>query len=343
MTTKGIAALTLLVASGESWIVSHTGTSVSLAPPMSSSPAPILSASISQPVLTDPNYNLTVTASTLHDVAYKCNSVATGQVSFSGTLAVGTSTTSIKNVIEDLNCEVQGQYGTQAPLRQAASITIDCESKGQLKNPTTHRCEDFACKTVIVIAPDSANHYNVPARTTAGNCYSAKLMSKIANSDSTLTTAVDADFVSRDHSSGSVDYTKQHRPYMLGASLLGFIMRKGGGARSVKVSGSTDALSPILVDNFLGIGLAKKSLGLANASSYRAYGASDSTVDANSTSVKFNDQPVPLKSFGGSGISTISALDVTTQVSTEDEYSLDVRALDCGGSRKLSDIYLVFQ
>lgn len=335
---------TYLCSNGE---VSKVSSNSLLVPPMSSCPAPNLTAAIISPTTSDVNFHLQVTAATVHDVTYKCLPTAAGTPAassvLSGILTTGSTDTVLKNVVEDLNCRVQAQYGTAMTLTQDVAVTLDCEAIGQLKNPTTHRCEEFQCKSVVALAQSSAGFYDVPARTTAGICYSVKLMNRIANGSSTLTTVTDPDFLSRDHSAGNGNYLNQVAPYQLGKSTLGFILRQGGGARGVKLSGSTDSLSPILVDNYVAVGLAKTSVGLSDVTSYRAYGTSDSTIDAASTYVKFRTQQLPLKSFGSGGTSTINALDITTRVSTEVPYSLDVRALDCGGARELSDIFLVFQ
>lgn len=323
--------------------ISTTASDSALANPMASCPAPNLAASIVAVVNSNSDFNLLVSASTVHSVNYNCKTVATAQTASLGNLSVGDSTTPLKNVIEDLNCHVEATYGNQAALSRDVAVTLDCESAGKIKNPTTHRCEDFQCKSVVALAPRADGNYDVPARTIDGNCYSAKLMSLIPNGPSSLSTSTDADIISRDHTLGSNDYTLQHHPYIMNKAKVSFIFRQGGGARSVKLSGTSNATGSILVDNFVLTGLAKSSVGLGDNASYRSYGSSDSTTDMNDSVIQFRNQPLALQSFGPGGTTSIGALDITTRVSTETMYDLDVRALDCGGARQMSDVYLVFQ
>jgi hypothetical protein len=323
--------------------ISTTASDSVLADPMASCPAPNLAASIQPVTNSNTDFNLLVSASTLHDLKYSCVTVATSQMAGAGTLSLGDSTTLLKNVVEDLNCHVEATSGDQAPLTRDVSVTLDCESAGKIKNSTTHRCEDFQCKQVTALAPRADGTFDVPARTIDGNCYSAKLMTSIPNGPSSLSPTFDGDVISRNHNVSSSDYHSQHAPYVLNKSKISFIFRQGGGARSVKLSGSSSSISAIRVDNFVLVGLAKSSLGLGDNANYRAYGSGDSTIDANNSIIQFRNLPLPFQSFGAGGTASIGALDITTRVSTETMYDLDIRALDCGGSREMSDIVLLFQ
>jgi hypothetical protein len=315
----------------------------SLALPMAACVPPNVSAS-----LVDPNpqsgssTGLLVSSQSIHDISYKCVSVANGSIVQSGNLVVGDSSTPIPKVTEDLTCQVLAHSTGMSDITANLGINVDCESSGKLKDSVTHQCVEFRCSQYMALQPTPNGTYDVPARTTAGICYSVKLMDAIANGSSSLTKATDQEIISRDHDLGG-GYAVQKHPYLLGSSLFDFIMRKGGGARQVKLSGAGSTEDSIKVDNFIVVGLAKKAATLNSVEDYRAYGTLDSTIDAANTYISFKNSHLPLASFGNAGTSTINALDITTEVSTEEIYSLDVRALDCGGSRELSEIYLVFK
>ena len=259
-----------------------------------------------------------------------------------GNLPVGNSTTAITNIIEDLSCIVSATYGQQT-LTKALGISLNCELSGKLKDPTSHQCVEFACKTYVALAAGANGSYTVPARTTDGICYSVQLMSAIPNGASSLTTTIDNQVISRNHDIANNTYLDTHHPYSMARALTQFTMIAGGGAREVKLAGSSSTAAPITVDNFVLVGLATKAATLNNVADYRAYGSQDSTVNQAQTDILMKNKEVPFTSFGTGGITTVSALDITTQVSTGVPFLLDVRALDCGGSRELSDIFLIFQ
>jgi hypothetical protein len=329
---------------GTSWIcqngdISIAGNDTKLVAPMSSCPAPALTASASNPMpLSGGSSNLLVTSQAVHDVKYDCRSVATGSSISSGNLSVGSAQATIQTIVEDLKCSVSAQTSGD-PIVKTVDIGVDCESSGRLKDPTTHTCVDFTCKSYVALDPISSSaglKFEVPARTSAGICYTVKLMDAIANSKSDLNKTHDMEIVSANHS-GSGTWN----PWLMGSANVEFLMKAGGGARQVKLSSSGQKASAITVDNFVLTGLAKKSVGLTSNDVYRSYGTKDSTVDK--SNIRFRNQNLPLTGFGSAGTTSIGTLDITTQVSTEESYVLDVRALDCGGSREMSDIYLLFQ
>jgi len=59
--------------------------------------------------------------------------------------------------------------------------------------------------------------------------------------------------------------------------------------------------------------------------------------------ILLQNQQVTLNPSGANGTATVNALDITADVSSGRPYTLDLRAEDCGGTRQMSDIYLVFQ
>ncbi len=319
--------------------ISIAGTDTKLVPPMAACPAPALTASASNAKpQTGGASDLLVTSQAVHDVKYDCRSVATGSSIFKGDLNVGTAKSALSPIVEDLKCSVSAQTASD-PIVKAVDINVDCESSGKLKDPDSHMCIDFSCKSYVAITPANSNDglkFEVPPRSVAGVCYTVKLMDAIQLSKSDKNQTHDPDVVSSNHTSGGT-----WNPWVMSRSRVEFLMKSGGGARQVRLSGSGQKAESIKVDNFVLAGLAKKAVGLSSNESYLAYGSKDSTVDG--SHIKFRNANLPFKDFGAAGVTSIGSVDITTRVSTEESYLLDVRALDCGGSREMSDVYLLFQ
>jgi hypothetical protein len=111
----------------------------------------------------------------------------------------------------------------------------------------------------------------------------------------------------------------------------------------VKLSGSGTSPAPIKVDNFVVAGLYPAIDGVQpDTGFYRAHGTADAMITG-TNHVLVRSSPVTLTPFGPSGTSTIAPLDITADVVPGQMFELDLRALDCGGSRELSEIYLLFQ
>jgi hypothetical protein len=199
--------------------------------------------------------------------------------------------------------------------------------------------QPFSCKTIQAVLPAANGVLEIPARSEAGLCFSVKLMDAIANSASNLTPNIDTDLISRDHDRGISSPENRRNPYLLGKSVLNF---KLDGPRSVKLSGSGSQLSPILADNFILAGIYPQSIANPDPEYYRVYGTSDSSVGTGN-GVYFRNVYLPINAFATGGTSTIHALDISSRVIPNSVYTLDVRALDCGAVRELSDIHLLFQ
>jgi hypothetical protein len=317
--------------------ISIAGNDTKLVEPMAACPAPQLSASASNPKpQSGGSSDLNVTSEAVHDVKYDCRSVATGHSIQAGDLTVGTAKATLPTIVEDLKCSVSAQTSGE-PIVKNVDINVDCESSGRLKDPQTHMCIDFSCQSYVALTSTAGGlKYEVPARSAAGVCYTVKLMDAIAVSKSNLNPSRDSEVIAANHDGGS-----PKNPYVMGRANVEFLMKAGGGARQVRLSGAGDKASSIKVDNFVLAGLAKKSEGLSSSSHYLAYGSNDSTLDG--SHIKFRDAEFPFTGFGAAGVTSIGSLDITTRVSTEESYVLDVRALDCGGDREMTDIYLLFQ
>ncbi len=199
----------------------------------------------------------------------------------------------------------------------------------------------FTCRTFSTIASDPSGRIDVPARDTSGTCYVMKILSAVNHSPSSNNPEQDQEVLSRNHDSDASDPLQTHHPYTLGSKLLNLYME---GARSILLTGARAASTSITVDNFLLVGLGP-SKSIADPSYYAAYGTSDSTIELNgkTDSIEFRNQPVVLTPFASSGISTVKPLSLESEIELRSDYTLDIRALDCGSVGELSDVYLLFQ
>lgn len=239
----------------------------------------------------------------------------------------------------DVYCEFSGEsFAAKINPVIKADLKIELNCMNKIKNESG-RCEDFKCLKVTELTMNELR--NVPARTSEGVCYAVKLMSGIANSDSNLSANTDSEVVSRDHDSGN---GSTRNPYILGAFTSEINL---AGERVVKLSGGLDATKKILVDNFILTGVYPVSTNdSANDRTkyYKVRGTSDSTILSNSQyGVMFRTTLLPVIPFGTSGTSSLAPIDISAEITPNLPYMLDIRALDCGGSRELSDIYLLFQ
>jgi hypothetical protein len=266
-------------------------------------------------------------------IAYMCRDAATGSVVYQGQVALGDVSVPL-TITQDLYCDAIAMNAAGDKATSHIDIPVDCGNKIK----SGHKCMEFSCKSVKTLTLSNGK-LDIPARTADGICYSIKLMDKIANSSSSLTKTTDANLISRNHDVRYNDPNDVRKPYLMGKSNLQF---KLDGARQVKLAGAQTVTTPILVDNFILVGIYPSSVTNPASEYYKAYGTSDSTV-YNSNSVILNNKYVPVTAFATGGTSTITPLDITAQVQSGQSYSLDLRALDCGAARELSDIYLLFQ
>ena len=282
---------------------------------------------------------LTVLLQNIDTAKYSCTDRLTQQVVASGDLLHSQQDIPI-TVEHDLECVVTGSAKSlEEPITATQNLTLNCANR--IKNSNDNKCQDFKCEEVIELASKN-DLLKIEARDSRGLCYAIKILSGIANSPSSLTQEIDQEVVSRNHDSGS----KNHHPYNMGSIKTEFRLE---GQRVVKLSGGLSDQAPILVDNFVLIGVhpADQDVGANLTSAYSALGTADATtIDESGTdskSIEFNNVLIPLKIFGTGGTSTLSAVDITRSAEPEVIHSLDFRALDCGGSRELSDVYLLFQ
>ncbi|WP_413585431.1 hypothetical protein [Bdellovibrio sp. HCB274] len=309
----------------ENFVKSEKGTYIGLD---KSCPSPDLNASFSsEKVAINGTAGLITEGINVSTMAYTCSD---GQ---SGTLPVTATSTNIK-VMQDLACTVKGTNAVGVSVSKTVSISVTC---GSNEVKSGGKCIVYACKSFVEI---TSFPVVIPERTEAGVCYYAKLFNKIAASPSS---GDRLSFVSaRNHSgspgAGGTAVTNVAAPYVMGAFTNKVTLQ---GERSVKLSGSSNALTSILVDNFVLMG-SRLASSTAAISNYRAFGSADAAIGTTGK-IKVNNSDVALQAFESGGTATIGTLLLTNDFSVGKQYELNVNALDCGGSKALSDIYLVFQ
>lgn len=275
---------------------------------------------------------LNVNSTNATSVAYSCRSAVDGKVVKQGSTAPGVSQVQL-TIVTDTICDVVATNATGGTANASITIPVSCGNKLKVGG----KCQEFACKEVRPIAAVNGI-LQIPQRTTEGLCFSIKLMNRISASNSSLTPTLDTSITSRNHDIRYNDSFDVRTPYLMGRRQLQFRL---AGARQVKLAGAADSRVPILVDNFVLVGIHPASIA-PDSGYFRAYGTADSTVH-DSTNILLNRNPVPLTAFATGGTSTITPLDVTTQIQPNETYKMDVRSLDCGAAREMSDIFLVFQ
>lgn len=232
---------------------------------------------------------------------------------------------------------------------------INCEN--QIYNSETKSCEDFKCKTLINLTDSFRNQddiYVIPERSSEGLCYSLKLMDAIAYSDSSLNAEKDLQVTSRRHGNRSSSDSPNWNPYVLGQSqLLVQLANKRTASLVGGFNSELKAFLPIKVDNFSLFAVVPYIAGLnlnpvenpELVPFYSAQGTTDSSVSTSNDNlhVLLGSNAVPLTGNASGGTESIEPIEISKSMTPDRTYFLDIRALDCGGKRELSDVYLVFR
>ena len=266
-----------------------------------------------------------VTPVNLSQVSYECSNGKKGNLS--ETL---TSVTNFSN-LNDLVCVITGQNNQGETATANISYTANSCSADSVKL-ADGSCEQFKCGQFIEIVQNSAE-FNVPARTSDGLCYFKKIFNKVASDSSSGER--EPSVVSRNHDRTGTENTN---PYIMGKSSQQFKLL---GTRGVKLSGSSQSLAPILVDNFILVGNRPANTP-KESTQYSAYGTKDAGI-GDTQQILVNNQNVSLTPFASAGTATVNALLLTDYFVINDSYIFSVDALDCGGVKNLSDVYLIFQ
>lgn len=295
----------------------------------SSPDSSIIASMAANPVKEGQTGTLNITLNLVTGASYTCKTVAGNTNVING--AITGNTAAVNFVVnEDISCVISGKDKNNVDISKTVNADVGCGNRIKDGN----KCVDFKCLKIVNIP--YTNKFIVPKRTTEGICYSMKLFNSIANASSSLGKEFDLDVITRDHDKPGMNL---RNPYVLDKDLLNFVLE---GKRVAKLSGGANVTSPIRVDNFVLVGLYPEAVQ-PQTSHYSAQGTIDSTVTAAQTHILLKDQPVPLKSFGPSGTATVAPIEIIREADENLSYMLDLRALDCGGVRELSDIYIVFQ
>jgi hypothetical protein len=207
-------------------------------------------------------------------------------------------------------------------------------------------CVDYVCDSVTVLnVPTDGSTLHIPDRSpsTHGVCYAIHLINGISEGPSYLTTTHDSTVVSRNHDLNSGDPTNHWNPYLMGSAYMQFEMAN---QHQVDLTGAPDASTPVLVDNFIIVGIAPVlATTQIQPMYYGAFGTSDSTTTfaGGTGNILLATVPLQLTSFASGGTASVGPLNVSNEVATGIAYNLDLRAEDCGGARNLSDIYIQFR
>ena len=291
----------------------------------------ILATFDQNPVKEGTSASLNINLISVTQASYNCVNTYTQQSLAKANITTNTTQVAL-GMNSDVTCTVSGLDKKNMPIVKVATAEVNCGNKQK----SNGQCVDFKCTSVVNLPPYSnSNTVNVPARTGDGICYAMKIFDAIARSDSGVTLNKDLDIVSRWHGGAAPTFN----PYQMNKALVNFKLL---GPRVVKLTGGLNATSPILADNFLVVGLYPQVVSTPVISQYTSYGSADSTVPGTNY-VLFKNQQLPLTPFASGGTATITPLEIVREADTDLNYNLDVRALDCGGIRELSDMYLLFQ
>ncbi len=333
--------------------VKPNGSAITPEGEMPECPAPSLEATVTPSYpLSGEQVKLVVRSEYVQEVSYRCVESISGEsgdeqgdLVSEGPLEVGQAERAL-TVHRDLVCYVTAKNSENQRLDVQIDVPVNCGQRLKVNG----ECRDFACQTVQLLAQSKEGDvetastlipaYQVPARTKDGVCYAVKLANKIANGPSSLTTERDPSIISRNHNSNNNNIIRTHNPYLLAQAQLKYFLQ---GARTVRLAGALSSTASIKVDNFIVVGITPRhDDGSTGEQDVRAYGTADSTLPG-TDHILLNNQPLALKPFGSGGTSTINPLDITASSVPMVEHLLDLRALDCGGARELSEIYLLFQ
>ncbi len=234
------------------------------------------------------------------------------------------------------NCGQPGDISVSSPnLDNLSELQNPIGPSGTSSDlPRGEPAGDFTCQSVVLL-PSSSN-LSIPARSGNGICYAVKLFDAIEQSPSNLSLNFDQEVISRDHEAGS--FTTRN-PYVLGSTLFNLKLE---GPRNVKLSGGLSSSASIQIDNFVLVGI--YPLGVQPITDfYKSYGTKDSTIDSAQAYIEFRKKQILLHPFASGGTATVVPLELVNDLQVNTDYTIDIRALDCGKVRKLSDVYALFQ
>lgn len=245
------------------------------------------------------------------------------------------------NMLSDFDCSFKALPKPEtlaAELDFNIHVELNCDGLYNVNG----LCVPFECKHFIQV-DNSSDLTSIPARTVEGNCYYYKLLNAITYSSSSLTQTFDYDIRSRSHSS-YLTYTAGQvaPPYLMGKANIDFVSQS---SRILKLSGDAILSKEIKVDNFMMFGLyPSDTTDFSQLDKYySARGTQDCSISQSTSVIQFMNQAIPLIPLASGGTASIAPIEISKITEVNKKYHLDLRALDCGGYRELSDIYLLFQ
>lgn len=178
----------------------------------------------------------------------------------------------------------------------------------------------------------------LPNRSTSKVCYYKKLLSAVAShSSGSHGEARVTDVLASNHNGNENSYIA---PYLLGDGRLKFSNLPGW---KIAISGAyNDTKTKMAIDNFYLLQLKSPQIEFISA-----FGTADAEPGDGDMPILLNNTEITeFKSFAAGGTARVEALDLTPETSMisnfKGEYSLRLRALDCGGSANGTDVFVVF-
>lgn len=210
--------------------------------------------------------------------------------------------------------------------------------------------EDVECTSMVVLPHPGDGILYIPKRNGSGVCYAVKLASSVPYHNSLTNENFDTSVIADDHSVAGREINNYLRK--LGEKITRIHIE---GPRAIKLSGSSDGLSEIKVDNIILVGIMPTS-ELYTPAYYKAYGTEDCRVwpqsdlgqnypfnEGNFIAFGPNYDPVPVKAFASAGTASVAPFRIDGVIELQRDYTIDYRGLDCGGSAEATDIYLTFE
>lgn len=203
---------------------------------------------------------------------------------------------------------------------------------------------EYICQRYEEISLDDVKKdlWEIPARSADGTCLYVKIANQLpvqASASSGL--AQDSEVVASDHGKTSTAenyYTAN--PYIMASEKIQFRLAD---RRNLLLVGGLGENKTLLVDNFVLVGVTPVGYVQDISKNYLAYGTADSSAFRDKSKVIVRESLVDVIRFASGGTSVVEPVPLQNKLAVGYNFFLDIRALDCGGSAHLSEIYLVIQ
>lgn len=185
----------------------------------------------------------------------------------------------------------------------------------------------------------SGDLINLPEKSSENICYYIKLFNAVANHKSgTYGEKRDPDVLSSNHNGDSSTYIA---PFVMGDASVKFNNQANW---KISLSGAyNDPKVQMAIDNYFFVQFTYGSPAIELNS---AFGTADAEPGKGALPILYKDLELNFEAFAAGGTAMVDAIGLQTPSSTDANfdfiYNLRLRALDCGGSAQLKDVYLVF-